>query len=347
VSIVYSLGALFDKPDSRDFLLSNYLPLTVSRPAEYILNMSPVKYQAGLGSCTAFGFAAMVEYFNGLEFNKVLDMSEQDLYGETKKTDGYAGEGSYPKAVADVLLKRGVCEERFFPYEGRYPPLGTPLAGYIDNASTYRIKNYAIVNTDFDSIKDAIFVNGPVGFSIKVNANFTTIGSDGKVPMPAGVYKGGHWMCATGYLNLPGEPILAKNSWSNRWGKAGYCIFYKDAWDAMVMGAMTIVDLTNIQLPWLDWPSTEIETGFKVKASGLMQGYPNGAFYPNVILKKRHVYLIAQRLGKQLDKMLEEDYTDATRGWVKEQIPYLPWNSTNWDDPITRGQMALLIGRTL
>jgi len=108
-----------------------------------------------------------------------------------------------------------------------------------------------------------------------------------------------------------------------------------------------MIDLTSIALPWTDWPSDEISTGFKVKESRIMEGYPNGAFYPRTTLKRRHVYLIAQRMGITLDKALEEDYNDALRGWVAEQIPNLPWNSTNWQDPITRYQMALLVGRTL
>lgn len=345
--IIYSLGALPNPPDARDFLLKNYLPVTVARPPEVIHAMSPVDYQAALGACVAFGWDAMVEHFNNKEYNKILDLSEQDLYTECKKIDGYDGEGTYPRAAADVLVKRGVCEERFFPYEARYPAIGRPLPGYIDNALTYRIKNYATVSTDFDAVKDALYLNGPVGITILVYTNFKGIGSNGIVPMPAGAKEGGHWMCAAGYLNLPGEPILAKNSWSERWGKAGYCIFYRDTWDALVKGAMTMVDLTNIQLPWLDWYSTEVETGNRVKASGIMQGYPNGAFYPNVTLKRRHVYLIAQRMRISLDKSLEEDYNDASRMWVDAQIPNLPWNSPTGPEPITRGQMALLIGRLL
>lgn len=345
--LVYSLGALPNPPDARDFLLKNYLPLEIARPPEVILSMSPVDYQASLGACVTFGWDAMVEHYNNKEYNTILDLSEQYLYGECKKIDGYSGEGTYPRTAADVLLKLGVCEERFFPYEGRYPPVGRPLSGYVDNALTYRIKNYATVSTDFESVKDALYINGPVGISITVYNNFMSIGTSGKVPLPSGAQVGGHWMCAAGYLNIPGEPILVKNSWSAQWGKEGYCVWYKDAWDALVNGAMTMIDLTNIQLPWIDWYSTEVETGNRVKDSEIMLGYPNGAFYPYVTLKRRHVYLVAQRMGISLDKSLEEDYNDATRGWVDSQIPNLPWNSTNWAEPITRGQMALLIGRTL
>ena len=352
--IQYSLGALPNPPDERDFLLANYMPLKVERPAELIFPMSPVKYQAGLGACVAFGFGSVVEHFNNVEFSKVLDLSEQHLYGEAKKIDDYPGEGTYPRAAAEALLKVGVCEERFFPYEGKYPPSSKPLPGYADNALTYRIKNYAAVSTDFESVKDALFFSGPLTVSILVYDNFMTgMGNDGVVPMPSGSRKGGHMMCVAGYLNTPGQPILVKNSWSTRWGKDGYCIFHKAAWDKLVKGVVAVVDLSNIALPWLDWPTSEIETGFKVKNSGIMEGYPPkpgqtlGSFFPYVTLKKRHVYLIAKRMGITLDKVLEDDYTDATRLWVDSQIPNLPWNSEVTPEPITRVQMALLVGRLL
>lgn len=347
--IQYSLGAIPNPPDSRDFLLANYMPKAVVRPPELILPMTPVKYQAGLGACVAFAFSSAVEHFNSKEFNKILDMSEQFLYGEAKKIDGFPYvEGTTPRAAAEVLIKKGECEERYFPYEGRYPTTTKPLAGYDANAATYKLKNYASASIEFEAIKDALFVYGPLVASMMVYESFTTgTGADGVVKMPSGKKLGGHAICVAGYLNMPGQPILVKNSWSERWGKKGYCLFYKNTWDALVFGATSMVDLTSIALPWVDWPAEEIETGFKVKESKIMEGYPNGAFYPYTTLKRRHVYLIAQRMGITLDKALEEDYNDALRGWVAEQIPNLPWNSTNWQDPITRYQMALLIGRKL
>jgi hypothetical protein len=343
----YGLGAVENPKDLRDFLLANYLPRGVSLPAKFSLRdkMTVIKDQGTAGTCTAFGFSAIQEYYNNIEHNTVLDLSEQWLYTSTKAIDGYDGEGSYPRAVAQALQTVGVCEEEFWPYEGRYPALKPAKPGAPENAMQYRIKSYATVSNSLQSIKEAIYLNGPVAVSMKIYENFMRTGPDGIVAYPAGSMLGGHLVAAIGY---DGDKLEIRNSWGSGWGQEGYCFIPDRVWTTIRMdSAMSVVDLTNVNLPWKDWPYEEAEIGFKVRHSGILEGYPNGNFYPYATLKRRHVYIIAKRMGIALDSKLNKDYNDATIGWVKEQMPNLKWEEANLAEPISRLHMARLVSSTI
>jgi hypothetical protein len=351
-----ALGALPDTPDKNDYLLSAIKePVAVTLPADFSLRstMTPVKMQGQVPSCTAFMSAGMKEPYDSVEFGKIIDLSEQWFYGRCKQNGGNPGPGEYPRVCMDTLVKFGICEESFMPYENRYPPLCSPKPGADENALIYRTKAYAGVNDSLPSIMNAIYTNGPVGVSIWVYANFYGIGPNGIVPSPAGNKEGGHAIIAMGWRTVNGVIYLeCKNSWSEDFGDDGYVWIRQDIWDKISIGdCWTIVDLTSIEKHWTDWPETNILEQDLVFKSKLILGYPDKTVHPWDNLKKRHVALIMERSHAPVDSKLladkPENYVDATRGWVRDMFPFLNWDSERWDEPITRFQFILLLARYL
>jgi len=341
----YTLGAIPDIPDERDYPAHLYLPSVEAPPAlDMRPGMSGMRDQARLGSCAAHGPCAQKEYFDRRETPAGDNLSEQYLYGRAKAIDGYPGEGTYARTVMDILRREGVCEERFQPYEGRYPPLHGPAAGAAENALLYRIAAYAAVRVDPAAMKQAMAAAGPLGVTVKVFSNFYNTPSSGRVPAPAGRLDGYHMMASCGY-DIDG--VWVKNSWGANWAAKGYCKYQWSVWAQVGMGAWSVVDIPNVLKHWPDWPDgqfmAEQDVLFK---SGIMQGFPDGTFRPWDTCLRRHVCLILHRLGKPYPPGGTEDYTPATRQWTRDTYPGLEWLE-NRDGPLTRLHLALLVARAL
>jgi hypothetical protein len=349
-TLKFGLGALPNPPDERDYILANYLiPQAIPSTVSYRDQMTPVKYQGQLGSCVAFAVSAVKEFFDKIEFNTKVDLSEQWLYGACKKIDGYDGEGTYPRTAMDILLKQGTPEEKYQPYEGAYPPHSGPLPGYLENAEIYKILAYATVTGGLQGIKEAIALNGPVGISIEVYDNFYGVDSSGMVPAPSGERVGGHMMCAVGYDDTQ-QILIIKNSWSTAWGNGGYCFMPYSVWEQVGMGAMSMIDKNNLK-HWNDWPDDSLKEQDLVYRNGWLKGYPDGSFRPWNTLTKRQVALVAGRLGLVditgvVYKTFLEEYSPATRGFVRDFIPELVWLEERWYETLTRYQFVLLLARS-
>jgi hypothetical protein len=272
-----------------------------------------------------------------------MDFSEQWLYCKCKAIDGYAGEGTYPRAACDVLLKQGVCEEKFWPYETRYPPTTKPLAGADLNAAQYKILSYAYVPANLVAVKTALAQNGPLLIAIQVWRNFYSIGPSGVIPSPTGDYIGGHAMCLVGYDDDK-QMLEIKNSWGSTFGDSGYVWLPYSLFDRLTMGNLcSFVDIVGLIKHWKDWPDEAIVEQDIVYRKGIFEGYPDGTIRPWEPLTRRHVALVQHRLGHSVDSKLLKDYSPATRAWTKEVFPNLQWNSEKWEEPLTRFQVIVLL----
>lgn len=78
---------------------------------------------------------------------------------------------------------------------------------------------------------------------------------------------------------------------------------------------------------------------------GVILGYVDGTMGPYQPLTKRHVALMAERMGLECE-LSTNDYQPALRGDVRDNIPDLTWLEERWDEQITRGQLARLMWRT-
>lgn len=364
----FALGALEDLRDDRDFLATSFLPtITLPEYINYRPSMTPVKNQKALGSCVAFATAAMAEYYNSLEFNRVLDFSEQWLYDKCKTLDGWAGPGTFPRTSMTVLLNNGIPEEIYQPYEAISPARNACLEGTLENATKYKIITYAAIRS-LDSFKQALATSGPAVISLKVYDSFYNIGSDGIIPNISGNMIGGHALCCCGYDDNKVTPLgtgalIIKNSWSDRFGDKGYVYLPYSIYSNLVVDGWTMIDAKLIDYisVWPDWRKDATtglfieETAAKlVKSKSIFNGYPDGTFHPDGNLLQRQVKIVMGRLvalknrtqfPNQYIEGKIDGYDIATRAWTRDTFPGLQWDSQRWEEPLTRFQFVLLIAR--
>jgi len=113
-------GCIKDKFDERDYLMRAYLPVVkLPKRIDYTKKMSPVRDQGEEGVCVGFAVAVgMKEHQEILDYGKLIELSLRFVYAEAKKIDGMPGlEGTTIRAAMQVLKKKGVCQEKFWPYQ--------------------------------------------------------------------------------------------------------------------------------------------------------------------------------------------------------------------------------------
>ncbi|MSP12469.1 MAG: hypothetical protein EXR62_05870 [Chloroflexi bacterium] len=192
--------------------------------------MPSVRDQGGRGTCVAHACTAVREYLLG-EQSTAGNLSEQYLYWDCKKRDGYAGGGTYISVAMTCLQEDGICGEEVWPYnlqqmvdnEGQGPPPSTASP----DATRWRISSSQQLKArGVDGIRQVLANNQPVAFAVPVYTFwFAEPGrSTGDIRMPLSTdhEEGGHAMCMVGYEDDPEVPgggsFLVRNSWGTSWG---------------------------------------------------------------------------------------------------------------------------------
>ena len=242
---MHRLGCIRDKFDQRDYLMRAYLPLIkLPKKIDWTPKMSPVRDQGQEGTCV--GFAAttgMKEYQEKVDYQKLVMLSPRFLYSECKKIDGMPWlEGTTIRAAMGVLKVKGVCQEKFWPYQ----PLkkNKPLSGASSNAKKFRILTYARI-LDLDELRMSLATKGPAVLGIEVFKGMLKT-KTGIVPLPKKGERsiGGHAICAVGYDDEK-ELIKFKNSWSEKWGQVGYGFLPYAYIERYMMDAWSSVDIED------------------------------------------------------------------------------------------------------
>ena len=231
----YSLGALKDKEDKRDYLIKDYLA-KIELPAklDYSDSMVPVRDQGGEGSCTAFAGCAVKE---SQEINEGY-LSTRYLYERVKQPGG----GAYPRDIMTVLLKTGVCPESCQPYIANSI---TPVCPDADElAKPNKIQGYAKLST-LDEMKQSLFQNGCFLVAVAVTQNWFNVGTDGLI-FEGGDVIGYHAIAFVGYDNGL-QRIKFKNSWSESWGDKGYGYLGYDHFMHILSDAWSAIDILEEQ----------------------------------------------------------------------------------------------------
>ncbi|MBI4698401.1 MAG: C1 family peptidase [Nitrospirae bacterium] len=245
MTLLRGLGCIKDKLDGRDYLMRAYLPAVKIPPkVDWTKKMSPVRDQGDEGTCV--GFAAtcgMKEYHEFLDYRKLVTLSPRFLYNEAKKIDGMPrAEGTTIRAAMQALSKKGVCQEKFWPYS----PHQTNKAGEgaFSNAKKFRVMTYARI-LNLNELRLSLATKGPCVIGVEVFEEMMKT-KTGLVPMPKKNKSilGGHAICPVGY-NDKKKVIKFKNSWSDAWGQKGYGYLPYTYIERYMMDAWSSVDIDD------------------------------------------------------------------------------------------------------
>ncbi len=203
--------------------------LSLTLPSSYDLSdRLPIIYDQGnLGSCTANSVAWLYRYYK-----TTFSPSRLFIYYYSRLFDQIGGDNSVKiddgttlKQAMNVIKKKGVVANRFYPYiikkYAKRPP------AYLNiKAKKRRIKSYQLVNQDIDSMKSLISSGTPFVFGFIVFSSFlySSTESTGIIPYPdIGVESvlGGHALVAVGYDDST-QLIKCVNSYGRSWGDNGY-----------------------------------------------------------------------------------------------------------------------------
>lgn len=243
-SVALSARLRPDPKDNRDYKFSSILDadrLIKSAAAlptkhSWISEMSPVKYQGNLGSCTGFAVCALKEWQEKKEHesevaagkidnrqDKEYNLSEQWVYWNAKKIDPWPGEqGTNFRSALKVVQKIGVPTEAGWPYSDDPVNIGKPKRWAHLIARWATIDSYWRIGDSVAEVKRAL-VEGPILLGMTCFKEMFGTLINGRIPMPAHPDDiwGYHAVLAVGFDDEK-EEICMKNSWSCYWGQAGY-----------------------------------------------------------------------------------------------------------------------------
>ena len=239
------LGCIRDKFDERDHLMRAYLPLVkLPGKVDYTAKSSPVRDQGNEGTCVGFATATgMKEYQEMLDYKKLVSLSPRYVYNECKKIDGMPGEeGTTIRAAMAVLSKKGVCQEKFWPYSPHQK--NKPKKGAVTNAKKFCVKSYARI-LNLSELRSNLYSKGPCVIGVEVFNSFMTTRT-GVISMPGKSEDplGGHAICPVGYDNSK-KLVKFKNSWAGDWGNKGYGFLPYAYIERYMMDAWSSIDIED------------------------------------------------------------------------------------------------------
>ena len=219
-----------DLPDARDFAYA--APLMRFRrglPAAVDLRSRcpPIYDQGQLGSCTANGIGAAVEFDQRKQRTKVFMPSRHFIYHHERDMEGTVDQDSGAQIRDGIksVAKVGVPPERDWPYDIAKFRQRPPPQAYQD-AKKDVAALYSRVNQDLAQMQGCLAEGFPFVFGFTVYSSFESakVAKTGIVPMPSPGEQvmGGHCVVAVGYRNSS-RTFIVRNSWGRSWGKAGYC----------------------------------------------------------------------------------------------------------------------------
>lgn len=222
--------------DSRDFKLQIPRFLTVQHllppKVDNSPNLSAIRDQGQLGSCTAHAVSGAVEPFlaqGQTAASAPTQLSTLFQYYETRKLEGTIEEdsGASIRDAIKAAALAGCAPESMYPYlPERFAQ--TPPAKVSQRAAKHRISSYhSIANGDLNTMKAALALHDTIvivfGFTVYSGFMGQAVAKSGKLNMPAKgeTVEGGHAVDIVGYDDAS-KRVLVRNSWGDNWGMAGY-----------------------------------------------------------------------------------------------------------------------------
>ena len=220
-----TFGWLPDVPDFRDLRYGDHYRVNeAAMPSKVSIraNMSPVRDQGQLGSCTGFSTCAAVEYLI-----PVFVVSPLFVYYEERAAEGSikSDAGANIRTGIKVLNKIGAAQEAKWPYnDGPTKFMRKPTKTVVKDAGKRKLTTYLRcasrlqVMSALASLKPVV-----IGFSCYASLESAAVDKTGVVPMPKPTERmiGGHAICLTGF-DQSTKLFEFKNSWGTSWGDNGY-----------------------------------------------------------------------------------------------------------------------------
>jgi C1A family cysteine protease len=189
---------------------------------------TPVRNQAGCGSCWAFAVMGSMESNVRIHDGLTTDLSEQWLVS-CCNLGGCSGE--WPGNAANYLLESGtytdVCGEYGSALESDFPYQATDASCVCTTDHPYTINDWAFIGPQWGTpttgqLKEAIMEHGPITVCVTVNDAFQAY--DGGVFNASDTSPINHAVVLVGWDDSQGENgvWLMRNSWNTWWGEAGY-----------------------------------------------------------------------------------------------------------------------------
>lgn len=220
--VQFGFGAIDSPIDVRDYeMVCSASPADF--PAEFELDMPPVKYQGIVGSCVAHALSTVVEYFNKQQTGKDVTMSTGFIYGNRYNTQNY-NTGMITRYAIANLQRYGDVPHEMFPENVEVPTAYTLFEDRAfelsPDAIPNRITSYYKLD-DEASMKHQLMTTGPIIMTGYWSGQ-ERVDKDGLIYQPWGVTPTtGHCTVIYGWNELGWK---VQNSWGDIWGKAGRCI---------------------------------------------------------------------------------------------------------------------------
>lgn len=227
----FSLGALFSKPDVR-----NYTATTSQSefPDEFELKLPKVKNQKNISSCVAHALSTVVEYFNKVENGKYTEMSTGYIYGN-RRLMLHKGKGMYTRDAIKTVVKYGDVPHKLFPINVEVPDAINEFEKGVDaiehEGYFFKFHEYFKLK-DKDAIKTSLMENGPAVMAMKWYDDIKVVDGVMQTNCVTSDSTGGHCMVIYGW-NETGWKV--RNSWGRGWGNKGnviipYNVPLKEVW---------------------------------------------------------------------------------------------------------------------
>lgn len=219
-----------DLPDARDYSYAAPLvrfPRGLPSAVDLRSECPPVYDQGQLGSCTANGIAAAIEFDQRKQGSKEFVPSRLFIYYNERVMEGTVNQdaGAQIRDGIKSVAQLGAPPEADWPYDITQFSQQPPDQAYQD-AKQDIVSSYAAVTRSLSQMQGCLAAGYPFVFGFTVYESFESqeVASTGIVPMPAsgeGVV-GGHCVLAVGYDDSK-RSFIIRNSWGPGWGANGYC----------------------------------------------------------------------------------------------------------------------------